>query len=397
VCSIAMFATTMPTAAPPSLLLTLLLLAAIAPDSVNSAPFLPTPELMEMGGISDLTPILHTKPVLHIPLHLIVDKAMYRMFGSAVYPVQRYCSELVQIMNHNFQFLNIRVVLVRLEIWTRKDGFTIGNDSVANYDDLVEFIQLRAALAANGTADAGPIMLTTHTQLLTGKPQFDNNGQHNLGRAAIGSICTDENVSVVRFYGMCELDRQATTSMHELGHAIGLEHTPDRCSVCIMSPTIALGPSQNRWTVDNANQFAKLVSSKRCMFIPRPPAQFRRDDMLDAPRTEVEAEDDGARDSREDFDPCLAVYKSYQQGPPYGPQPQLGASEDDGRFETYETKLHTRGEIIRQSADAVYIIIMFIHMAICSSLSYFNYMERQRRRRYIGRRPTASLAIIKLD
>lgn len=372
-----------------SLLLMLLLITSI-PGPVSGAPSLRTPKLLEAGGISELTPILKGRPMLHIPLHLIVDKAAYRMFGSEVYPVQRYCSELVQIMNLKFQDLYVRVVLVRLEIWSRKDGFTVGNNSMDNYNDLVEMLQLRETIKANGSSDGENVNLPTHTQLLTGIPQYDDEGRLNLGRASLGSICTDENASVVRMYGICELHRQATTCMHELGHAIGLEHTPEHCAVCIMSPSIATGPSQNRWTMTNAKQFARIVSQKRCLFVPRPPAQFRREDMLDAPKDEIDDadDDDGTKDSREDYEPCLGVYRMYQQGP------QLSASAEDARFETYELKHHARGESIRQAADFVYIVITFLHLAICSSLSYINYMERRLR---TARSRNAASDLIKLD
>jgi Reprolysin (M12B) family zinc metalloprotease len=288
-----MFAPTTTTTPVATLLLLAWLLAATTAADDGSAsvtPNLEIPLLREKSGVSALNPILQDRPLLQIPFHLIVDKAAYRLLGSDVYTVQRYCVRLMSIINRAYRQLFIQVVLVRLEIWSRGDGFTIGNHSVTTYNDTLDFIQRREIVRAGGDIFGLDVALTTHTQLLTGVKQYDAQGKSKLGRATLGSICTKDNVSVVRLFDVCEVRRQATTCMHELGHALGLRHTPVPCSVCIMSPNIASGPSQNLWSLENAEEFSKIVSGKRCLFIPRPPAQFRRDDMLDAPRAEVEAD-----------------------------------------------------------------------------------------------------------
>lgn len=118
--------------------------------------------------------------------------------------------EIANKMDAFYRILNIRVVLVMVEVWNQKDLISISRDPA---ETLNRFLSWREKDLIRRVPHDNAQLLTNVT--FTGS---------SVGMATMGSICTaDRSGGVTRDHSVSVL-LVASTMAHELGHNLGLNH-----------------------------------------------------------------------------------------------------------------------------------------------------------------------------
>uniref|UniRef100_A0A663MKC9 ADAM metallopeptidase domain 9 n=1 Tax=Athene cunicularia TaxID=194338 RepID=A0A663MKC9_ATHCN len=204
-----------------------------------------------------VTQLLRRKrAVLHqtryVELFIVVDKEKVGAGSSEIFLL--FCPPQMYIM------LNIRIVLVGLEIWKYEN--IISTDGGAG-DVLANFVQWREKnLVLRRRHDSAQFVL---------KKGFGGTA----GMAYVGTVCSKSHAGGINVFGRISIQMFASIMAHELGHNLGMNHDDERvchcgASSCIMSS----GASGSRnFSSCSAEDFEKLTLNKggSCLLnVPRP-------------------------------------------------------------------------------------------------------------------------------
>ncbi|XP_035469320.2 zinc metalloproteinase-disintegrin-like berythractivase [Scophthalmus maximus] len=156
-----------------------------------------------------------TSPVTQkfVELFVVVDNTEYKQYGSDTK------SRIFGVINHVdklYRPLNIRVLLVGLEIWTHRDFIDVDINSETTLDNFLLWRQ----------ADLQRMTKHDNAQFVTGK-DFDGD---TVGLANKFAMC-GENSGGVNQDHHHNLIGLAATIAHEMGHNLGLSHDAAGC-VC---------------------------------------------------------------------------------------------------------------------------------------------------------------------
>ncbi|XP_053270444.1 zinc metalloproteinase-disintegrin-like 2d [Pleuronectes platessa] len=156
-----------------------------------------------------------TTPVTQrfVELFVVVDNSEYKRYGSETK------SRVLGAINHVdklYRSLNIRVMLVGLEIWTHKDYIQVEEDSETTLDNFLMWRQ------------ADLLQRTQHdnAQFVTGR-DLENN---TVGLANKFAMCTGNSGGINQDHHDNPIGL-ASTIAHEMGHNFGLSHDAPGC-VC---------------------------------------------------------------------------------------------------------------------------------------------------------------------
>ncbi|XP_026543970.1 disintegrin and metalloproteinase domain-containing protein 9 [Notechis scutatus] len=196
----------------------------------------------------------------YVELFIVVDKERYNLLGQNKTAVREEMVQLANFLDSIYIMLNIRIVLVGLEIWTSENKIRMEGGAG---DVLANFVQWREReLVPRRRHDSAQLVL---------RKGFGGTA----GMAYVGTVCSNSHSGGINVFGPNSLQAFASIVAHELGHNLGMNHDNDRnchCETgnCIMNS----GASGARnFSTCSEEDFEKLTLNKggSCLLnIPRP-------------------------------------------------------------------------------------------------------------------------------
>uniref|UniRef100_A0AAQ5XEG7 ADAM metallopeptidase domain 9 n=1 Tax=Amphiprion ocellaris TaxID=80972 RepID=A0AAQ5XEG7_AMPOC len=205
---------------------------------VSEAQSTPSHEPFEPG--QSLTSLLRRKRNLpqtsYVELVLVVDNLRYNFKQQNETAVHEEMVEMANLLDGYYKQLNIRVVLVGLEIFTDSNPFSV--DGSAG-EVLGRFVRWRkTTLVPRLRHDLGGV----------------------LGMAFVGTVCSVTTSGGINVYSDNNLAFISTVVAHEMGHNLGMNHDNSRCNCngnsCIMGASATGSTTFSRCS---AEDFERLV------------------------------------------------------------------------------------------------------------------------------------------
>uniref|UniRef100_A0A4W4H9F2 ADAM metallopeptidase domain 9 n=1 Tax=Electrophorus electricus TaxID=8005 RepID=A0A4W4H9F2_ELEEL len=171
----------------------------------------------------------------YVELVLVVDN---QRVGRNVTAVKNEMVQLTNLVDTYYQQLNIRIILVGLEIFEAQNPFSVSGSAGAVLGNFVDWRKTNLV----------PRIQNDMAQLIVGGI---------LGMAFVGSVCsvsTAGGISVLQYY--------STVLAHEMGHNLGMYHDDTRCQCgtngyCVMDSTAT---GSTLFSECSGNDFATLIS-----------------------------------------------------------------------------------------------------------------------------------------
>ncbi|XP_042252592.1 disintegrin and metalloproteinase domain-containing protein 9 isoform X1 [Thunnus maccoyii] len=217
---------------------------------VNEAAPTPSHEPFEPG--QSLTSLLRRKRNLpqtsYVELVLVVDNLRYKFKKQNETAVREEMVQMANLLDGYYKQLNIRIVLVGLEIFKDSNPFSV--DGSAG-QVLGRFVKWRkSTLLPKIKHDIG--------QLIVGKPGAYPGGV--LGMAFVGTVCSVASSGGINVFQGNGLAYVSTVVAHEMGHNLGMNHDSGRCTCngrsCIMSATAG---GSTTFSTCSASDFETLI------------------------------------------------------------------------------------------------------------------------------------------
>lgn len=196
----------------------------------------------------------------YVELFIVVDKERYDMMGRNQTAVREEMIRLANYLDSMYIMLNIRIVLVGLEIWTNGNLINIIGGAG---DVLGNFVQWREKfLITRRRHDSAQLVL---------KKGFGGTA----GMAFVGTVCSRSHAGGINVFGQITVETFASIVAHELGHNLGMNHDDGRDCYCgAKSCIMNSGASGSRnFSTCSAEDFEKLTLNKggNCLLnIPKP-------------------------------------------------------------------------------------------------------------------------------
>ncbi|XP_060795248.1 disintegrin and metalloproteinase domain-containing protein 9 [Neoarius graeffei] len=165
----------------------------------------------------------------YVELVLVVDNLRFKISKGNRTAVKEEMVQIANLLDTYFKQLNIRIVLVGLEIFETGNPFDVEGEA---RDVLGRFVEWRKNnLTSRIRNDMG--------QLIVGRSGAYNGGI--LGMAYVGSVCSAGSGGGISVFSDSALQYFSTVLAHEMGHNLGMNHDDSRCkcegSSCIMYST----------------------------------------------------------------------------------------------------------------------------------------------------------------
>nr|XP_043869842.1 disintegrin and metalloproteinase domain-containing protein 9 [Solea senegalensis] len=163
----------------------------------------------------------------YVELALVADNLRYNVLEKNETAVREELVEMANLLDSYYKPLNIRVVLVALEIFKDSNPFSVDGSAGGV---LRNFVQWRkSTLIPKIKHDIG--------QLIVGQPNAYEGGV--LGMAFVGTVCSVATSGGINVFSNRNLPYVSTVVAHEMGHNLGMNHDDSSCSCdgksCIMS------------------------------------------------------------------------------------------------------------------------------------------------------------------
>ncbi|XP_030740525.1 disintegrin and metalloproteinase domain-containing protein 9 [Echinops telfairi] len=153
----------------------------------------------------------------YVELFIVVDKEKYDAMGRNQTAVREEMIRLSNYLDSMYIMLNIRIVLVGLEIWT--NGNLINMVGGAG-DVLGNFVNWREKfLIMRRRHDSAQLIL---------KKGFGGTA----GMAFVGTVCSRSHAGGINVFGQITVETFASIVAHELGHNLGMNHDDGRQCIC---------------------------------------------------------------------------------------------------------------------------------------------------------------------
>ncbi|XP_072835268.2 disintegrin and metalloproteinase domain-containing protein 9 isoform X1 [Pogona vitticeps] len=212
------------------------------------------------------TPQLQRKKrgILHqtryVELFIVVDRERYMVLGQNKTAVTEEMVHLANYLDSMYVMLNIRIVLVGLEIWTRQNQISIEGGAG---DVLGNFVQWREQeLVPRQRHDSAQLVL---------RKEFGGTA----GMAYVGTVCSKSHAGGINVFGPISVQMFASIVAHELGHNLGMNHDDERNCHCETGNCIMNSGASGARNFSSCSEedFEKLTLNKggSCLLnIPRP-------------------------------------------------------------------------------------------------------------------------------
>nr|XP_028563128.1 disintegrin and metalloproteinase domain-containing protein 9 [Podarcis muralis]XP_028563129.1 disintegrin and metalloproteinase domain-containing protein 9 [Podarcis muralis] len=196
----------------------------------------------------------------YVELFIVVDKERYQLMGQNKTAVTEEMVHLVNYLDSMYIALNIRIVLVGLEIWTQENKIRLEGGAG---DVLANFVQWREQeLVPRQRHDSAQFVL---------KKAFGGTA----GMAYVGTVCSKSHAGGINVFGPISVQMFSSIVAHELGHNLGMNHDDERKCDCGSENCIMNSGASGARNFSSCSEedFEKLTLSKggSCLLnIPRP-------------------------------------------------------------------------------------------------------------------------------
>uniref|UniRef100_A0AAZ3Q795 ADAM metallopeptidase domain 9 n=1 Tax=Oncorhynchus tshawytscha TaxID=74940 RepID=A0AAZ3Q795_ONCTS len=184
----------------------------------------------------------------YVELVLVADFLRYTYKKKNETAVREEMVELANLLDGYYKRLNIRVVLVGLEIFKEANPFSVEGSAG---DVLGLFVKWRKTVLL-------PRIRHDDAQLIVGLAGAYSGGI--LGMAFVGTVCSMATAGGINVYSGDNLGYVSTVVAHEMGHNLGMNHDNSRCSCnggsCIMA---ASATGSTLFSDCSASDFERLV------------------------------------------------------------------------------------------------------------------------------------------
>nr|XP_060643308.1 disintegrin and metalloproteinase domain-containing protein 9 [Anolis sagrei ordinatus] len=211
-----------------------------------------TPHLRNKRGL-----LLQTR---YVELFIVVDKERYMLLGENKTAIREEMMHLANYLDGMYATLNIRIVLVGLEIWTFQNKISLEGGAA---DVLANFVQWRERdLILRRRHDSAQLVMTKGFGDVA-------------GMAYVGTICSKSNAGGINVFGPISVQMFASIVAHELGHNLGMNHDDERHCHCPTDNCIMKSKASGARNFSSCSEedFEKLTLNKggSCLLnIPRP-------------------------------------------------------------------------------------------------------------------------------
>lgn len=200
----------------------------------------------------------------YVELFLVVDKERYDMLGQNATAVRAEMVELSNYLDSIYKMLNIRIVLVGLEIWTSMNYINI--DGSAG-EVLGRFVQWRETqLLPRRRHDSAQFVL---------KKRFGGTA----GMAFVGTVCSRSHAGGINVFSNQNVPSFSSIVAHELGHNLGMNHDDGRGCTCLTKYCIMNSGATDSKNFSSCSEddFEKLILNKggNCLLnVPTPDESY---------------------------------------------------------------------------------------------------------------------------
>ncbi|KAJ1090331.1 hypothetical protein NDU88_003464 [Pleurodeles waltl] len=220
----------------------------------NQHPVVPEDEETDELHPPSMSQLLRKKRAIlpqtrYVELFLVVDKERYNMLSRNQSAVREEMVHLANYLDSMYVAINVRIVLVGLEIWTNQN--MIPTDGSAG-DVLGRFVQWREKeLVPRHRHDSAQFVL---------KQGFGGTA----GMAFVGTVCSRSHAGGINVFPNNNVQAFASIVAHELGHNLGMNHDDGRNCDCKVSACImnSGATGSKNFSSCSADDFEKLTLNK---------------------------------------------------------------------------------------------------------------------------------------
>ncbi|XP_064421571.1 disintegrin and metalloproteinase domain-containing protein 9 isoform X1 [Latimeria chalumnae] len=223
------------------------------------------PETEEEEHFPSMTQLLRRKRAVlpqtrYVELFLVVDKERYDHVDKNQTAVREEMVQLANYLDSMYIMLNIRIVLVGLEIWTNANKISVEGSAG---DVLSRFVQWREKeLVQRRRHDSAQFIL---------KRSFGGTA----GMAFVGTVCSRSHGGGINVFPHNNVHSFSSIVAHELGHNLGMNHDDGRKCTCAISGCImgAGATGSRNFSSCSSDDFEKLILNRggSCLLnIPKP-------------------------------------------------------------------------------------------------------------------------------
>lgn len=182
----------------------------------------------------------------YIELFVVADHQRYVKHQSNVTAVQYEMIQLANALDLLYLQLNVRVILVGLEIWTNVDKINVNNGTAG---------EVLGRFAVYREKSIVPVKRNDLGHLVVTKANYAG----VVGMAFVGTVCSSTLGASIGTFAGDDVQSYSTIAAHEIGHNLGMAHDDNRCSCkCIM---YSFETYSKNFSECSANDFQNLIKN----------------------------------------------------------------------------------------------------------------------------------------